>query len=142
LISDTQLYDNTPIRQDLINKYLLQKAKLGLNNPFLCNEKVNSLYVKNQFLCVDMLLPKYFVKLRYDFFMKEGFFTLDDFYGKKVVNFKLMDDLGVHRKSSGTNFEKPFTINKNLYLEWENTIAIRELYIEGGRYDLVRSDIG
>jgi hypothetical protein len=46
--------------------------------------------------------------------MIEGFFTLENFYGKKVVNFKLME--GEH--PSGVSFEKPFTINKNLYLEW------------------------
>jgi hypothetical protein len=61
-----------PIRQDLI---LQQKAKLGLNDTFLCNKEVNSLYVEKHFLCADMLLRKYFVKLRYDFFfLKEGFF--------------------------------------------------------------------
>jgi hypothetical protein len=67
LLSDTQLYDNTFIRQDLINKYLLEKAKLELNDTFLLHKKVNSLYVTNHFLCVDMLFPKYFVKLKYDF---------------------------------------------------------------------------
>lgn len=82
------LWDNTPIRQDLINKSLLQKAKLGFNDTFLYNEeKVNSLYVNNNLLCVDMLLhkSKIFFKLRYDIWMKEGFFTLEDFFGKKKL---------------------------------------------------------
>lgn len=53
-----------------------------------------------------------------------------------------MEDLGVHRKCSGTSFEKPFTIYKNLDLEYgNNTISIRELDIERSRYALVRSDV-